>query len=44
MEHKAGEKMFVDYAGLKVPTTDHETGEAREAAVFVAALGASSMT
>jgi len=44
MEHKAGEKMFVDYAGPTIPYTDRETGEAREAAVFVTALGASSMT
>ncbi|MCJ7563888.1 MAG: IS21 family transposase [Candidatus Aminicenantes bacterium] len=44
MEHKAGEKMFVDYAGPTIPYTDRETGEARKAAVFVAALGASSMT
>lgn len=44
MEHKAGEKMFVDYAGPTIPYTDRETGDAREAAVFVAALGASSMT
>ena len=42
--HKAGEKMFVDYAGLTVPYTDRATGEEREAQVFVATLGASSMT
>ncbi len=42
--HKAGEKMFVDYAGMKVGYTDRGTGEAREAAVFVATLGASSLT
>ena len=42
--HKAGEKMFVDYAGMTVPYTERETGEAREAAVFVATLGASSLT
>jgi len=42
--HKAGEKIFVDYAGMTVPYTERETGEAREAAVFVAALGASSLT
>jgi len=42
--HKAGEKMFVDYAGMSVPYMDRETREAREAAVFVAALGASSLT
>jgi transposase len=44
MPHKAGEKMFVDYAGVTVPYTERETGEKREAAVFVAALGASSLT
>jgi len=42
--HKAGEKMFVDYAGMTVPYTDRQTGETRQAAVFVAALGASSLT
>jgi len=44
MPHKAGEKMFVDYAGVTVPYTNRETGEAREASVFVATLGASSAT
>ena len=44
MEHKAGEKMFVDYAGVTVPYTNRETGDAREAQVFVATLGASSST
>jgi transposase len=36
--------MFVDYAGVTVPYTDRATGEKRDAAVFVAALGASSLT
>ena len=40
--HKAGEKMFVDYAGQKVSVTDKYTGEVREAEVFVAVLGASN--
>jgi len=40
--HKAGEKMFVDYAGQSLPITNPETGEIREAQVFVATLGASS--
>jgi len=44
MPHKAGEKMFVDYAGVTVPYTNHETGDDREAQVFVATLGASSST
>ena len=42
--HKAGEKMFVDYAGIKVPITDPRTGEVRMVPVFVAVLGASSYT
>ena len=42
--HQAGEKLFVDYAGTRVVITDPSTGEVREAAVFVAALGASNYT
>lgn len=42
--HKAGEKLFVDYAGLTVPVTDRATGEIKEAQIFVATLGASSYT
>ena len=44
MSHRAGEKMFVDYAGPRVPVTDRETGEVRQASVFVAVLGASNYT
>jgi len=43
-DHKAGEKMFVDYAGLKAEVVDPETGEVRKVPVFVAVLGASSYT
>jgi len=43
-EHKAGEKMFVDYAGKTVPVLDRMTGQVREARIFVATLGASSYT
>ena len=43
-EHRAGEKMFVDYAGATIPVYDPESGEAHPAAVFVAVLGASSYT
>lgn len=43
-EHIAGDKMFVDYSGLTVPIVDRETGEVREAQVFVAVLGASNYT
>jgi transposase len=42
--HKAGEKLFVDYAGQTVPVVDPRTGEIREAELFVAVLGASSYT
>jgi transposase len=43
-EHRAGEKMFVDYAGATIPVHDPKTGEVHPAAVFVAVLGASSYT
>ena len=43
-EHRAGEKLFIDYAGQTVPVVDPETGEERQAQVFVAVLGASSYT
>ena len=39
--HKAGEKTFVDYAGMTVPWLDLATGEIKEAQIFVGALGAS---
>jgi transposase len=43
-EHRAGEKMFVDYAGATIPIHNPESGDAHPAAVFVAVLGASSYT
>jgi transposase len=43
-DHKAGEKLFVDYAGQTVPIIDGKTGEVKEAEVFVAVLGASNYT
>lgn len=42
--HKAGEKLFVDYAGQTVPVVAGATGEVREAQIFVAVLGASNYT
>jgi transposase len=43
--HAAGEKLFVDYAGDTVPVViDRLTGEVRDAHVFVAVLGASSLS
>lgn len=44
LTHKAGEKMFVDYAGQTVRIVDQETGEIRQAHIFVAVLGASNYT
>ncbi len=43
-DHRAGEKLFVDYAGQTVPVQDPHTGEIRQAQIFVAVLGASSYT
>ena len=42
--HKAGEKIFVDYAGMKMPWINPSTGEIHEAEIFVGALGASQLT
>jgi transposase len=42
--HRAGEKMFVDYAGTTVPIISPTTGEIHEANIFVAVLGASNYT
>jgi transposase len=42
--HRAGEKLFVDYAGPTVPIVDRTTGEIRQAQIFVAVLGASNYT
>jgi len=43
-EHRAGEKLFVDYAGQTVPIINPTTGEVTEAQIYIAALGASSYT
>ena len=42
--HKAGEKMFVDYSGKRPEIVDAATGETTDVELFVAALGASSLT
>lgn len=42
--YKAGEKMFLDYAGQTVPVIDLDTGQERAAQIFVAVLGASNCT
>src|SRR5574340_62370 len=43
-EHRAGDKTYVDHAGPTVPVIDRESGELRQASIFVAVLGASSYT
>lgn len=43
-DHRAGEKLFVDYAGQTVPVVNQHTGEWREAQIFIAVLGASNYT
>jgi len=43
-EHRAGEKLFVDYAGQTVDLIDSTTGEIHKAQIFVAVMGASNYT
>lgn len=42
--HVAGERLFVDYAGTTLEVINGLTGEVRTAQLFVAVLGASSLT
>lgn len=42
--HRAGERLFVDFAGPTIPVHDALTGEVFQAQIFVASLGASSYT
>jgi transposase len=42
--HAGGEKMFVDYAGMRPQLVDRETGEVTAVELFVAVLGASNYT
>jgi len=44
IEHKVGDKVYVDYAGEKLPYVDVDTGEIKQAEVFVAILGWSQYT
>lgn len=44
IEHKCGDKMFVDFAGKKLFITDRTTGERKEVETFVAILPASHYT
>lgn len=44
-EHSAGDKLFVDYAGDTVTVVvDRLSGKTRQAHLFVAVLGASSLS
>jgi transposase len=43
-EHRAGEKMFVDYAGQTMGIYDPTSKKTREAQIFIAVLGASNYT
>lgn len=43
-DHKAGDKLFVDFSGDRPSYIDRETGEVVEAELFVAVMGASSKT
>ena len=43
-EHKAGDKLFVDYTGKKLEYVDADTGEVLTAEIFVAILGCSQLT
>ncbi len=43
-EYKAGQKMFVDYAGKTMEVVNPATGEVRDAQIFVSVLGASNYT
>lgn len=43
-EHKAGEKLFVDYTGQTVDLVNAATGEVTTAQIFVAVMGASNYT
>jgi len=44
MEHKAGDKMYIDFAGEKLHYTDPQNGQPQPVEVFVGILGASQLT
>jgi transposase len=44
IDHKAGDKLYVDFAGEKLSFTDKDTGEVVSVEVFIAILGASQLT
>ena len=44
IEHKAGDKLYIDFAGEKLYIVEKQTGELQETEVFVAILGCSQLT
>ena len=44
IEHKAGDKLYIDFAGDKLSIVDKQTGEVQAVEIFVAILGASQLT
>ena len=44
INHKAGDKMYVDYAGKTLQIVDKESGEVQQVQFFVAILGSSQYT
>lgn len=43
-EHRAGEKLFIDFCGPTVPVVNPDSGEIRRVAIFVAVMGAPNYT
>ena len=43
-EHRGGEKLFIDYAGMTVPVYDSTTRQVKNAQIFIATFGASNYT
>ena len=39
MEHRPGDKLYIDYTGKKIPYVDRSTGEVKDAEIFVTAMG-----
>lgn len=44
LDHKAGDKLFIDFAGQKLSIVDKDSGEVTQVEVFVAILAASQLT
>ena len=44
LDHRAGDRAFVDYSGVKLQIIDQITGEVTPVELFVGVLGASNYT